>query len=167
MNADILAAIDKAFHFLPLRMDSLKARVELYAIGYQESEFKTRRQYNNGPAASFWQFEKTGGIKGVLTHEASADYAKSLCGFCRVEPTPQAVWNAMLTDDVIGAGFARLLLYTDPRALPNVPELISQVNPESSESWKYYQRNWRPGKPHPSKWPKSYMSALAVPQGVF
>lgn len=162
MNAEIQAAVNAAFQFLPAKMDSFEARIELYAIGFQESNFEVRRQYNNGPAASFWQFEKGGGIAGVLRHEASKALAISLCKDRNVEPTTQGVWNAMLKDDVIGAGFARLLLYTDPRPLPKVPELISSVTPEQSASWKYYQRNWRPGQPHPKKWPLSYMKALAV-----
>lgn len=162
MNAEVLASINQAFHFLPLRMDSVKARVELYAIGFQESNFEVRRQYNNGPAASFWQFEKGGGIKGVLTHAASAEYAKALCAFRGVQPTTQDVWNAMLTDDVIGAGFGRLLLYTDPRPLPEVRSTINIDRPQDSESWQYYSRNWRPGKPHPNKWFASRQKAFAV-----
>ena len=40
-------------------------------------------------------------------------------------------------DDVLAAGMARLLLWTDPRALPalNRPD----------DAFEYYLRNWRPG----------------------
>lgn len=160
LNNEVANAIDEAFAFLPAKMDTAEARVELYAIGFQESNFEVRRQYNNGPAASFWQFEKGGGIRGVLTHSASKALAIQLCIARGIEPTTNAVWNAMLTDDVIGAGFARLLLWTDPRALPKVPDAILPAAPQLSASWLYYERNWRPGKPHPSKWAKSYAKAV-------
>jgi hypothetical protein len=38
--------------------------------------------------------------------------------------------------------FARLLLWTDPRAMPR----------EMDEGWACYLRNWRPGKPHFHAW---------------
>ena len=160
LTPQIKAAIDAAFSMLPAKMDSKEARVELYAIGYQESEFKVRRQYNNGPAASFWQMEKGGGIIGVLRHAASRNFAMQICSERGITPNVNSVWNAMLYDDVLGAAFARLLLYTDPRPLPKVPELINPTAPEHSDSWQYYERNWRPGKPHPEKWALSYTKAL-------
>lgn len=161
LTPQIRKAINEAFSLLPAKMDSKEARVEVYAIGFQEGDdFNARRQYNNGPAASFWQFEKGGGIKGVLSHPASKNFALQICSERGIAPTTQNVWNAMLYDDVLGAAFARLLLWTDPRALPKVPELINPQAPEHSESWQYYERNWRPGKPHPEKWAVNYAKAL-------
>ena len=63
-------AIRPALAALPARMRSREAVVMLLAIGLQESLFKYRRQMANGPARGFWQFEKMGGVAGVLQHRA-------------------------------------------------------------------------------------------------
>lgn len=147
------AAIETAFQLLPVKMDTPLARVILAAIGYQESAYQVRIQYGNGPARSYWQFEngRLAGINGVLTHRASAELAKSVCKARSVAPERMAVWKAMETDDVLGAAFARLLMYTDPFALPDTQQ----------EAWEMYaKRLWRPGKPHPDKWPQSWAFGL-------
>lgn len=171
MKDEIRAAVDAAFQLLPVSMNIVRAQVEMYAIGYQESEFLTRRQYGNGPAASFWQFERTGGIIGVMQHHSSKELAAKVCAARGVAFDSHAIWNAMLKDDVLGAAFARLLLYTDPAALPAVPDvfdpkkLFQPKDPDAPASWRYYYRNWRPGRPHPEKWAASYAAGLKVVRG--
>lgn len=143
-------AIDQAFQLLPVKMDSPLARVILAAIGFQESGYQVRIQYGNGPARSYWQFEK-GGIKGVMLHKASARLAMEICEKRGVDFNSELIWKAMETDDVLGAAFARLLMYTDPKPLPD-----NQV-----DAWEMYaKRLWRPGKPHPDKWPASWAFGL-------
>ena len=124
--------------------DTARARVMILAIGLQESRFQYRRQMGNGPAMGFWQFERGGGVKGVLNHQASKDKAHKLCLARGVDPVSEKVWAALETDDVLAAGFARLLLLTDPRALPEASN--------AQAAWDCYERNWRPGKPHPQTW---------------
>ncbi|HEY0201134.1 MAG TPA: hypothetical protein VGC24_05530, partial [Burkholderiaceae bacterium] len=63
--------------------------------------------------------------------------AQALCKVRGVAFTPQAVWDALDDDDLLAAGFARLLLYTDPAPLPAVGDVEG--------AWAYYLRNWRPG----------------------
>lgn len=137
--------------------DSPQARVMMLAIGLQESQFKYRRQMNEGPAKSFWQFERGGGVKGVLNHPASAKKAVALCSARGVAADSLAVWNKMEFDDVLGAGFARLLLLTDPRPLPALGD--------TQGAWAYYVNNWRPGKPHIGTWPINH--AAATKAGAF
>lgn len=147
------AAIEAAFQLLPVGMDTPLARVILAAIGFQESGYLVRIQYENGPARSYWQFEngRLAGINGVLTHRASAKLAAAVCKARGVEPERMAVWKAMETDDVLGAAFARLLMYTDPFPLPD----------NQADAWEMYaKRLWRPGKPHPDKWPASWAFGL-------
>jgi len=149
------AAVEAAFQLLPATLDSREARVVLAAIGFQETSYATRIQYNNGPARSYWQFEngRLAGINGVLTHRASAEMAKQVCKARGVAPERMAVWKAMETDDTLGAAFARLLMYTDPFPLPFT----------AAEAWEMYaNRLWRPGKPHPEKWPQSWAFGLDV-----
>lgn len=134
--------------------DTPQARVQMLAIGLQESRFQYRRQMGMGPATGFWQFERGGGVKGVLNHPASKAKAAVLCKARGVAAEPMAAWAALETDDVLAAGFARLLLVTDPRALPDVTDSVG--------AWECYIRNWRPGKPHIETWLKFHQQARGV-----
>lgn len=143
-------AIRPALPIINVR-DTPEATVMLLAIGLQESRFVHRVQVG-GPARSYWQFEKGGGVRGVLTHKASRAKAQALCEARGIPATADAVYQAMADDDVLAAGMARLLLLTDPRPLPE----LGDVN----GAWACYERNWRPGKPHPKTWPALYAQAL-------
>lgn len=132
--------------------DSDEARVMMLAVGLQESRFEHRRQMNNGPAMGFWQFERGGGVRGVLRHATSKAKAAKLCQARNTMDMEMQAWQGLQYDDVLAAGFARLLLLTDPRALPEINE--------REDAYLYYIRNWRPGRPHPESWPKNYAKAI-------
>lgn len=150
--ADIIkTAVTPALAILPLAMDSPKARVMLLVTGLQESRFQYRRQMGNGPARGFWQFERGGGVKGVFTHHASTGHLHNLCKARGVPFDIPTIWAALETDDVLAAGVARLLYYTDPKPLPDVDD--------AEGSWALYMRTWRPGKPHPETWPTYHQQA--------
>lgn len=148
--------IDTSLQLLPAKMDSAKARVMLLAIGLQESRFEHTHQIG-GPAHGYWQFESGGGTKGVMTHPASRDYARSVCDALSVPWDRPAVFDAIERDQVFACAFARLLLWTDPKSLP---EIGSQT-----AAWETYTWNWRPGKPHPDTWPANYQAAQKFVQG--
>ena len=135
-------------------MESSQAVALLLAIGLQESHFEYRRQFGNGPARSFWQMERGGGVHGVLTHPVSAKLAAGICAQRGVEQNDQAVWRAIERDDVLACALARLLLYTDPARLPAIGD--------AAGAWDLYLRVWRPGKPRPSEWAGNYAAALEV-----
>lgn len=146
------SAILPAFALLPAAMDTPAARVQMLAIGLQESCLIHRRQIN-GPARGFWQFEKGGGVKGVMAHPSSAPLAMSVCSALDVRFDRTVIYNRLDTNDVLAAAFARLLLWTDPRAIPT----------QSEAGWAMYIRNWRPGKPHPETWAEYFeMSKVTV-----
>ncbi len=149
----IQTAINPALALLPTKMDTPAARVQLLAIGLQESRFLHRRQLGNGPARGLWQFERTGGVRGVLTHPASRELAYRICGLHEVAPVAAAVHPALETDDVLAAAFARLLMWTDGWRLPAVGDVQG--------AWDMYIRTWRPGKPHPQTWGGLYAQAVA------
>lgn len=142
----------EALLLLPAKMTSPQAEVMLLAIGLQESRFTHRRQIG-GPARGFWQFEKGGGVVGVLRHPSSKDIAVRVCDARGVAPVAEQVYQRLEHDDVLAAAFARLLLWTDPGKLPELGEADS--------AWRLYLRTWRPGKPHPGTWPLLYGQALA------
>ena len=156
-------AIDPALALLPGSMDSPRARVLLLAIGLQDSRFEHRRQLGNGPARGFWQFElgtraSKGGVWGVYLHPASAGLLRQLCVARGVQHSPADIWRAIEHDDVLAAGLARLLLWTDALPLPPVGDVDG--------AWDLYARRcWRPGKPHPGTWPGCYAQALAFVEG--
>lgn len=135
-----------AAELLP-HLDSPKARMMMLAIGLQESRFEHRAQIG-GPAVGFWQFEKGGGVKGVLLHKSSAIDAVKVCHARGVGPTPVEVYARLQYDDILAACFARLLLLTDPQPLPMIGDVDG--------AWEYYLRTWRPGKPHRHTWDDLY-----------
>lgn len=136
---------------LPGRFNSTEAKVMLLAIGLQESRFQHRKQIG-GPARGFWQFERGGGVHGVLNHGASARHAAAVCAILGYVPSAPVIYDALAEDDRLACAFARLLLFTDPKPLPPVGDLDA--------SWDYYVRNWRPGKPHRKTWDALYLEAM-------
>lgn len=153
----IQTAVNPALALLPLKMDTPAARLLLLAIGLQESRFLYRRQLGSGPARGLWQFERGGGVRGVLTHPASREHAYRICGIRGVEPVAAAVHPALEADDVLAAAFARLLMWTDAWRLPAVGDVQG--------GWEIYVRTWRPGRPHPQTWAGLYAQAVAGMRG--
>lgn len=134
--------------------DTVDARRFVLAIALQETSLAHRRQVvsggvENGPAASFWQFEQGGGCRGVLTHPASAEKMRAICVAFNVLPTPAALWEAIRYNDVVAAAAARLLVRTLPSALPAKME----------DGWAQYVAAWRPGKPHADAWALNWRNA--------
>lgn len=134
--------------------DTADARRLLLAIALQESGLLHRRQVlagglEDGPAASFWQFEQGGGCKGVLTHPQTSGRMRSICQDFNIEPTPQSLWEAMRYHDIVAAAAARLLVYSLPASLPTT----------ANDGWDQYKSAWRPGKPRPETWEANWKIA--------
>ena len=168
-------AIAPALALLPARMSSPEAEVMLLAIGLQESRFQHRRQLvgspprPTGPAKSFWQAEQGGGmVTGLLRYhdDSVRDLAVGLCAVRGVDQSPRAVWDAIERDDVLAAGLARLLMWTDRPPLPALHDVEG--------GWQLYLRTWRPGAHSRGdaaakaslrqKWAKNYGKALEAVQ---
>jgi hypothetical protein len=132
-------------HILIQKTD--EARVILHAIAGQETNWAARLQYG-GPARSWWQFEKGGGVHGVVTHPASASKIKTVCNALMISCDESTIYEAMAWNGMLACSMARLLLYTDPAALPEVGDVDG--------AWAVYSRTWRPGAPHPEVWPQRY-----------
>lgn len=144
-------AVKPALSLLPDKMTSDHAKVMLLAIGLQESRLAHRCQIG-GPAKSFLQFESGGGVNGVMTHPASSLPAKTLCDHLGVPFVRSAIFRSMEFHDVLAFGLGRLLLYTDPIALPDLGD--------EQAAWDLYLRVWRPGKPHRDTWGQCYDMAI-------
>lgn len=151
------------------------AEAMMVAIGLQESRFIHRDQIvagkpvgQVGPATGFWQFEKNGGVAGVMGHHLTADIARKVTEAAGVAWDRDAIWRSFTqpAGDQLAAAFARLLLYTDPAPLPApTPE-------QEQEAFDYYLRLWRPGAwtrgtPEKraelrAKWGRNWRAALAA-----
>ena len=130
-----------------------EAHVLVLAIAGQESDWTLRVQAGDGPAHSFWQFERGGGMCGVIAHPVTGAIIRTLCTAAAVAGDEQAVWDVMARPDgdALAVCMARLLLFTDAAPLP--------PSADAAATWAYYQRNWRPGKPRPQAWPARIQAA--------
>lgn len=148
--ADMLNKVVRpALKYLPDAMSSERALVMLVALPGQESNLAHRWQVIDlnrpevrGPARGLYQFElgkkDTGaGVWGVFEHSSSRYWLSQVCAAMGVEFAPRSIWLALETNDLLAVCVARLLLFTDPKPLPPIPD------PEAA--FQYYLRNWRPG----------------------
>lgn len=146
---------DAAFELLPKKMDSLWARRNLHAIGWQESRLTYQKQIK-GPARGLWQFEQgtrqsRGGVYGIYLHPQSRPHLESACKLLCIPCDPIAIYQSLEgVDDRIDIVCARLLLWTNPRPLPT----------KQDEAWQYYLDTWRPGEPHPETWEEAWDVAI-------
>lgn len=148
---DALNTIQQALYLLGNQYQGQDAERLLLAIGLQESGFMYRKQIS-GPARGFWQFEKAGGIKGVLNHPATKQLAREVVRYCGIPVNEESVYSVLAENDILAAAFARLLLWTDPQPLPTTEQ----------EAWECYLRTWRPGKPRPEHWPENWKKSLEI-----
>lgn len=140
----------------------------LVAISAQEADLQYRAQLDaqgrenpNGPALGLLQFEKgtytsLGGVSGVIMHYKSAPFLKRACVYFHLPFTNEAIWRAQRTNDQFAFITGRLLLWTDPYAMPK----------EQKVGWvAYADRLWRPGKPHPERWAANWQLATDLIEG--
>ena len=154
MKAVLADIITPALLLLPPRMTSDKAIAELLAIQAQEDPERRRRQWPEGPARGLWQFERDGGVAGVLRHTLTREHAMAVCHALGNAGTVASVYHQLEHDDILAACFARLLLWTIPQGLPG--------RDEPEEGWAQYLKAWRPGKPHKRTWAANFKNAWEV-----
>lgn len=164
-------AIEPALALLPTRLATPSARVQLMTTGLQESALKHRWQVvdlfkpeTKGPARGLLQFERGGGVRGVLRHPTTNALAQEVCHARDVTPDEKVVWLAIENDDILAAAFGRLLLLADPQPLPTLGD--------HEEAFDCYVRCWRPGaydrgtederRALRAKWAKNYAQAFTA-----
>ena len=150
----LTTAIMPALHLLPSTMSSDNAAALMLTIAQQESGLRARRQREDGPARSMFEFELAG-VSGVLNHPASRSLAARLLEALNYqELSPPQLLTAMEFDQVLAAAFARLALLRDPAPLPN--------RNQADAGWAYYVRIWAPGVPRPMTWWDNWQQAWAA-----
>ena len=141
-------AIAPAACLLPAGWDSPTARVIVLTIFGQEADFRHRWQVIDpkrpelrGPAKGLGQMERGGGamvgIFDVKRFPKLAPVMIKLCAALNVGPTLDERFQALEKSDVLAAGLARGLLYSDPFPLPALGD--------EEAAWQLYLRTWRPG----------------------
>lgn len=149
--------IEAGLSLLPVTMRTVQGKLLLYATSHQENPKRLPKQIG-GPAVGDYQMESGGGVRGVLEHPSTAALATSVCKARGIAATRLTVYEALQTDPVLAAAFARLFYYTDPQRLPAVGD--------EQGAWDVYLRTWRPGafKRQPeelrAKWSASYRDAM-------
>lgn len=160
--------IEAGLALLPDALRTLDAKVQLYATSIQENPTRAPRQLIKkdgrlqpiGPAAGDYQFEKTGGIRGLLNfkNDRVQSMLRSVCAARQVPQTIDGLFDGIQTDPILAAALARLLYFTDAGALPKAGA--------EQYAWEVYLRTWRPGayerdpKGLRAKWSKSYAEAM-------
>ena len=154
---NVLQSIDEALLLLPKKMRKPEQRhtilKNLLAINLQEdpkrygyqvvrrTEYTLEQNYIDnpkwakGPARGVYQFEQKGGVRGVMRHRATHSYSEDLSEELGVLYDEKSIWLALEKNLVLASGFARLLLWTDPKPLSDKPELAFET----------YKRVWRAG----------------------
>lgn len=147
--------VNPALATLPDEMNSPEARLMLAAIALQESGLAARQQVG-GPAKGLLQFE-INGVLAVMHNTRTADIVFKWCDANGITYGSHAIYNRLAEDDELACVFARLLLWSDPRALPDVGDCMG--------AFDVYECNWRPGKPSYTRWrDTAYPQALAALQ---
>ncbi len=146
-------ALTPGLKLLPGWMDTVEARVQLLATFLQESSLMYRHQVG-GPARGYPQFE-TGSISAVLTNSITGPTARFVMDkLDYTSPTVSGIHEAVMHNDILAVVFARLLLSADPESLAK--------RGDGQKAWQQYLRTWRPGKPHPDKWPACWSKAWTI-----
>lgn len=150
-HAFLKNALEPALALLPATMDTDPARAMVLAICLQESRLTHRAQIG-GPAKSYAQFERGGGVIGVLQHQATKKHIQTVMDALDYSTADSwACYAAIEHNDILTAAFARLLLYTLPDLLP--------VKEDPDGGWNCYVKSWRPGKPIRASWDALYAQA--------
>lgn len=140
-----------------------KASVLVMTIAGQESNWQHRRQIGIGQyhpqtvgARGYWQFESTWGGPVALNdvQQKTPRQLAAICGYLEIPADELTLYEAVAWNDTLACALARLLLWSDPRPLPEIGDKVA--------SWDYYVRNWRPGAPHPEAWSALYDKAVAA-----
>jgi hypothetical protein len=142
--------INAGLQLLPARYNTTAAKAMLIAIGLQESRF-THRVQVKGPAKGYWQFEKNGGVLGVMEYHSTQSLIEGVCLKLNYPMDTEILYRALQHNDLLAVCFARLLLYPYPGALPE--------RGNAMDGWHQYIQTWRPGKPHRETWDDFYEQA--------
>lgn len=132
---------------------SHEARMQLLCHAGQETMWLTRLQ-SHGPAHSFWQFEEGGGVAAILGSPRGSIMIAALCADLCIPPDKATIFQAMIWNDALALGMARIRLFIDPGPLPKLWDIEA--------AWAMYIKDWGPGKPDRNRWNAVYAQSRAA-----
>jgi hypothetical protein len=144
--------LDQACELFPFH-ETAESEALILAIAGVESGWTERRQIG-GTARGWWQFERAGGLRGVMRHPASVAPLQEFCASMALPWDEVALFEALAWHDGLAYACARLLLYTDLAVLP----ALGDVDGAS----EYYRRLWRPGKYDPVRFATCYAEGQGI-----
>ena len=150
------AVVPAAYKLLPEKMESKAATCLMLATMLQESRGLYRKQIQ-GPAVSYFQFEKNGGILGVLEHPITRPIIQGVLRTLNYDFSPITSYEALVHNDILATCYARLFYWTNPAPLPSIDDVNGMLN--------YYIKTWRPGRPRVDTFPLLYSQAKEVVNG--
>ena len=147
-------AIRPTLRWMGEPFDNALAERILLAIAMQESDMEHRHQVG-GPAHGFFQFEPIGCAEAIRI-----DGLNQTRFFERlVLPTQYDELHVALEwSEAAMVVCARLILWSITRPLPGPHE--------QADAWRQYIRAWKPGKPHPDRWPANWALACEACEAV-
>lgn len=148
--ASCAAAVDEP------RLADPRAAALLVAIAIQESDLRYLRQYPTGPARSWWQIEPLTG--GLAMRRATAALGEPWRRLLHLHGLDGPLHETLTAWPLSAAVAARLLLWHDPRRLPDLGA--------QDAAWDVYIGCWRPGRPHAQTWPRAYAEAMDAMQST-
>lgn len=89
-----------------------------------------------------------------VAHKFTSIQLMAFAGVCDIILAGVVIVNQQFPFDPLWYVLGRLLLYTDPKSLPEIGD--------AQAAWDLYQRVWRPGKPHRQTWDDLYAVACKV-----
>jgi hypothetical protein len=135
---------------------SVAAKRMLLATAFVESGLRNRRQIGNGTAKSFWMFERVT-IQHLLvtTHNHVGSILRKACNFHNCAIDSIQIHSCIEGHDDLAVILARLLMHSKDYPIP-----LSQ-----KDSYNYYIRTWKPGRPRPERWDAAYtLAAVFFPE---
>lgn len=146
--------ITPALTWMGWKYNSRNARRMLLAVALQESDLTERFQIGkNGPlphlARGFWQFEKCGGVRGVLRHPSTHWLKGYLTALGYTDHSEDNIHHAIAFDATLACVMARSLLWTHPGDIPSA----------RAPAYRFYDDCWRPGKKRPDAWERNWAIA--------
>jgi hypothetical protein len=125
---------------------------QILATDLYETGLTTHTQEPIGYAHGYGQTQRPT-VQLLLDHATCGPALRSVCDARGVEPTADAIFAALLTDDILGFCCTRLLYWADPHPVPAIGNVDA--------GWACYLRAQRPGKPDQVRWERVYPVAVA------
>lgn len=138
----------------PVPADTPSARMMGLVIPGVESNWTDRLQGGGGPAHSFFQFERAGGLARILADPRTSAWTRKICDALCIPFDSLTIFQAMIWNDLLAVALMRMNLFLDRAPLPRFGD--------EEGGYQYYLRVWAPGKPDRARWSARFSVTMMV-----